>query len=406
MGPRYIRNSVAKNLEKSRPLRALSDKASAEALTEVCGTGKRELNKRDAILAVKQLYLKWNELKARNCHLGTESSNAMLRALARCSQHGQYLRNAEEVWEGMAQQRIYPNAASYSSLLSFYAKDTSDEVFERMQNLWKEMREDRIKPQTVACNALILAYAKRGSKEKATMLSNAMLRDNIPRNEHTFASLLRICETGKEITAIFQQMAETRITPSTLSVNTLISSLGEKGKIKLAERTLSRFLFHGEPNIATYTSMMSAYRRCGEHENAIRLFRTIEIAVDSFAINMAISSCAELSAEVDDYFYSLGVRVYETAALAQLGTARTILAITDLYCKRGQIDKALQVYRNDSTLNNVHLSKTEHRSVLTLLVNASLAERKEISIELRDKIQEHGLTVADFMDTGPNARNA
>eukprot|EP01018_Ginkgo_biloba_P022914 Gb_33051 [translate_table: standard] len=187
-------------------------------------------------------------------------------------------------------------------------------------------------------NAMIAGYAQNGHCDEALKLFHEMQVEGIKANTVTLASILPSCASltalrhGKEIHGyICRSGFETDI----FVQNALVAMYSKCGSIGNARQVYDRV---SKRSLVTWNTMIAGYVQNGHSNEALRLFRQMQLAVvkpDPITISSVLPACGYLAAlqkgkEIHDYIVKSEFRLN-----VFVGNA-----LIDMYSKCGRIEDA------------------------------------------------------------------
>ena len=146
--------------------------------------------------------------------------------------------SALEVWDQMCSDSVAPTGHAYSSAIRACA---SGGLWKRASILFASMVSDGIKPDVVSCTALITSLASSGQSEKAEAILKWMLKNSVRPNERTYVALLTALAKGGQSDRAAELLFKMQlpewgsVSPSAYVYSSLLKSLADEGKWRLAE---------------------------------------------------------------------------------------------------------------------------------------------------------------------------
>ncbi|XP_022765552.1 pentatricopeptide repeat-containing protein At2g27610-like [Durio zibethinus] len=226
---------------------------------------------------------------------------------------------------------IYTN----NHLLAMYVK------FDRIayaRKLFDEMPERNV----ISWTALISGYSQIGMAEKALGCFSLMINDGLEPNYYTFVSAVSACASlgddraGKEVHGRIYRSGVDFSTPVS---NSLINMYGKCGLLKSAQLVFDSML---EPNLISWTSLLSCYSQQGENVKCLKIFllsRRVGVRTNEFACASMLSACAGLEdLKVGMQIHCLVVKCgFEFDKFVETG-------LISVYTKCGDLNLACQVF--------------------------------------------------------------
>ncbi|KAL9243625.1 hypothetical protein vseg_017488 [Gypsophila vaccaria] len=190
----------------------------------------------------------------------------------------------------------------------------------------------------IAWNAMISGYSMNGNEKDALRKFIEMFNSGLGFNKTTLSSILKSLsslhdtEVGSQIHAI---SVKSGLNSDDYVMNSLIDLYGKSGNIN---DTAKLFQESRIGDLASFTSMITAYSQHGQGEEALKLFRKMqgmELVPDPYACSALLSACVSLSA------YELGKQIH--VHILKLGYTSDTFAgnsLVNMYSKCGSLDDA------------------------------------------------------------------
>ncbi|GMI83328.1 hypothetical protein like AT2G27610 [Hibiscus trionum] len=181
---------------------------------------------------------------------------------------------------------IYTN----NHLLAMYVK--FDRIFDA-RKVFDEMHERNV----ISWTALISGYSQVGMAEKALECFSLMVNDGMEPNYYTFVSAVSACASigdGRAGREVHGKIYRSGVDFSTPVGNSLINMYGKCGLLKSSQLVFDSML---EPNLISWTSLLSCYSQWGENLKSSKIFqqsRRVGVRTNEFACASVLSACAGL----------------------------------------------------------------------------------------------------------------
>ncbi|KAI7753271.1 hypothetical protein M8C21_000193 [Ambrosia artemisiifolia] len=182
-------------------------------------------------------------------------------------------------------------------LIDIYSKCGEMEDAKRVYNMMPEK-------ELIAFNALLCGHSHNDNDIEALSLFVEEYRDGVGFNETTLLAVLNSA-AGLQVVNVSEQIhglsLRTGFQSDPFVINSLIDSYAKCGSVEKARK-----VFDESPiaDLATFTSLISAYSQSGQGEEAIKLYlimQDLELKPDSFICSSLLNTSASLSAyEQDD----------------------------------------------------------------------------------------------------------
>ncbi|KAF0906220.1 hypothetical protein E2562_009236 [Oryza meyeriana var. granulata] len=232
-----------------------------------------------------------------------------------------------------------------TALLDMYAKcgqvSEASRVFDAM-----------VLRNTISWNAIIVCYGQQGRGKEAFDLFVWMMRDGCCPDELTLASLLSSCAdmaAANEATQLHAYTVKRGLQDFLQVGNALIMAYGKNGFVEEATRTFG--MIHN-PDLVTWSSMVSSFAYLGLAKNAIHLFdRMLQqgIQADGIAFLGVLSACSHAGLIEDGFkYFLLMMRDYKIDP-----TPQHLACLVDLLGRAGRIRDAYDFVVNMSCESDV-----------------------------------------------------
>ncbi|XVF75712.1 hypothetical protein PTKIN_Ptkin13bG0208700 [Pterospermum kingtungense] len=238
--------------------------------------------------------------------------------------------HAKIIISGMPRD-IYTN----NHLLSMYVK------FDRIvdaRKVFDEMPERNV----ISWTALISGYSQVGMAGKALDCFSLMINDGLEPNYYTFVSSVSACASlgdGRAGRAVHGRTYRSGVDFSTPICNSLINMYGKCGLLKSAQLV---FDVMSEPNLISWTSLLSSYSQQGENLESLKVFvlsRRVGARTNEFACASVLSACAEL----EDL--KVGMQIHCLVVKCALEFDKFVeTGLISVYTKCGDLNLAGQVF--------------------------------------------------------------
>eukprot|EP01018_Ginkgo_biloba_P025605 Gb_06568 [translate_table: standard] len=244
----------------------------------------------------------------------------------------------------MNERRFIPDRFILNTLVNMYAKCGS--LFEA------RLAFDQIPIKNVfSWNVMIEAYDRSGFAEEALALFHQMQQADIKPNSFTFTSVLPACgnlvalEQGMEI---HEEIIRTGLQSDVFVANALVDMYAKCGSIKCAREVFDKM---PKQNVVSWTTMIAGYAHNGHHEEALNLFREMQLAGVKSSPNTfssVLPACANLGA------LELGMEIHEEIIRSECQSNVFVeSALVDMYVKCGSIEKARELFDKMHQRNTV-----------------------------------------------------
>ncbi|XP_010278232.1 PREDICTED: pentatricopeptide repeat-containing protein At4g37170 [Nelumbo nucifera] len=273
-----------------------------------------------------ELYRRMQKEEKLQCNKFTVSSALAASAAVPC------LKLGKEIHGHIMRTGLASDAVVWSALSDMYGKCGS---VEEARHVFDKMLDRDI----VAWTTMVGRYFESGRRKEGFELFSELLRSGIRPNGFTFAGILNACsadaaeDTGKQVHAYMTRIG---FDPFSFAASALVHMYSKCGNIDSARR-----VFEGmpQPDLVSWTSMISGYAQNGQPEEAIRYFELLlrsGTKPDHIAFVGVLSACthAGLVDKGLEYFHSIN----EIHGLKH--TADHYACIIDLLSRRGRFQEA------------------------------------------------------------------
>ncbi|CAI0468769.1 unnamed protein product [Linum tenue] len=195
----------------------------------------------------------------------------------------------------------------------------------------------------VSWNALLNCYVQRDSFGEAVELFQDMIVSQTQPNEFTLSTMINACtglEDGRQGRQMHALSLKSGFEYNNYIVNGLVDAYGKCGQSEDASRV---FKESQTSDLLAFTSMITVYSQDGQGEEALKLYLEMQsqgIKPDAFVYSSLFNACASLSA------YEQAKQVH--VQVLKLGFIIDIFAgnsLVNSYAKCGSIDDAERAFR-------------------------------------------------------------
>ncbi|CAE7490320.1 unnamed protein product [Symbiodinium natans] len=231
------------------------------------------------------------EVERRSLELNVIPCNAVLSALAKCSQ---WLRAVQALWK-MQAKRIQPDDFSFGAAITALEKAG---CWQHAIGMWMQIEANQVRPNLIHCNSAISACEKAGAWEAAydmlVMLQSIALR----ADAITCSAVISACEKGdcwEQSLDLLAWMGRTHLEADVICCNGVISACEKGGRWEQALLILRSVTASAlRPTRNTFNAAIRACGRDGQWQNALLLLGEMEHVVltpDVVTYGAAICSC-------------------------------------------------------------------------------------------------------------------
>lgn len=201
----------------------------------------------------------------------------------------------------------------------------------------------------ISWTALISGYSQIGMADKALGCFSLMINDGLEPNYYTFVSAISACASigdGRAGRAVHGRIYRSGVEFSTPVSNSLINMYGKCGLLKSAQLV---FDVMSEPNLISWTSLLSSYSQQGENLKSLEIFvlsRRVGVRTNEFACASVLSACAGL----EDL--KVGMQIHCLVVKCALEFDKFVeTGLISVYTKCGDLNLAAQVFSEVNHLN-------------------------------------------------------
>ncbi|KAF5779375.1 putative tetratricopeptide-like helical domain superfamily [Helianthus annuus] len=265
-----------------------------------------------------------------------------------------------------------------NALLNMYSScgDTEMEI-----KVFKQIKN----PDLVSWNSMLSALAGKKDAEKCVEMFIHLRKVSLIKPDHyTFAIVisatrsLPACSYGRPLHC---QVIKSGFDVSVYVGSTLVSMYFENRDCESAQKLLTLI---ASKDVVFWTEMITGYARMGDGENAIRCFREMsqEHKIDSFAVSIALSACADLTASKQgDMIHCQAVKRGYDLEMNVCGS------LIDMYAKSGDLKSAELILSNVKT--------PDLKCWNSMLLAYGHHGKAESAFRIFDEIVKHGLIPDD-----------
>lgn len=307
-----------------------------------------------------------------------------------------------------------PDDFSLSALISGYANlgkvDKAKVLLNKVTN-----------PCAILWNSLISGLISNNQEIKAINMFNEMRNTSVCEDSSTLVivlggcSSLRALEAGKEMHSHASKLglssnlmvagalvdmyykcwssidackffSELR-THDTILLNTMITVYSNCGEIELAKRT---FDLIPSKSLISWNSIVTGLGQNGCALEALHVFcemNRLDLRMDNFTVNSAISACASISA------FDLGEQIFGRSYVIGVESDPVLsTSVIDFYCKAGFVEEGRKIFDR--------MLKTDHVPWNTMLMGYATNGHGSKALSLFEEMRHSGLRLTGITFTG------
>lgn len=206
------------------------------------------------------------------------------------------------------------------------------------QKVFDEMPDRNV----ISWSSLISAFSQMGMPKEALTYFGLMVSHGFEPNYYTYVGAVSACasftdaKTGKEIHGrIYRSGVELNIHLS----NCLINMYGKCGLLRSAQVVFNSV---SEPNLVSWTTLLSSYCHYGDHEVGLEIFalsRKAGLAVNEFSCASLVGACAAIKN------LRFGMQIHSLVLKCAFEYDRFVVTgLINFYAKCGELDSAYLVF--------------------------------------------------------------
>ncbi|KAJ0678218.1 putative tetratricopeptide-like helical domain superfamily, DYW domain-containing protein [Helianthus annuus] len=282
--------------------------------------------------------------------------------------------------EGMAchthiiQYRLWNNTLTSNILINMYSKCG---FLQYARKVFDEMPERSL----VSWNTMIGSYTQNGNEKEALDLFVMMQREGTEFSEFTVSGVL--CACAAEFAVFECRQLHAFALKASMLTNIFVGTalLDVYAKCGLLEDAIRVFEYMPERSAVTWSSMVAGYVKNELFEEALLMFRKVQVTgveFNQFIISSVLAACAAIAAKIE------GVQAH--AVLFKTGFIVNFFvcsSLVDMYSKCGSINEAYSVFAHAQDKNVVLLN--------AMISGFSRHGRSMEAMILFEKMQQIGL---------------
>ncbi|XP_044479026.1 pentatricopeptide repeat-containing protein At2g27610-like [Mangifera indica] len=230
---------------------------------------------------------------------------------------------------------FHPDVYANNHLLLMYIKFNR---IEDAQKMFDRMPERNV----ISWSALISSFSQKHMPNTALLYFRLMVFHGFEPNYYTYVGAVSACasisdgRTGKEIHG---KLYRSGLELNSHVSNCLINMYGKCGLLRSAQFVFDATL---EPNLVSWTSLLSSYCQHGEHVHSLNLFvlsRKAGVVFNEFSGASVLGACAALGN------LKVGIQVHSLVLKCCLEFDKFIVTgLINLYSKCGELEMACRVF--------------------------------------------------------------
>ncbi|CAL1153532.1 unnamed protein product [Cladocopium goreaui] len=203
-------------------------------------------------------------------------------------QRGAHWQSAVQIFDRLGEERLKADLIACNTLMKAYSKGgaagAARKLLKQMRSwiiapdvttyaaamkaadaeeLFQDLREDGLQPDVITYTVLMGAYAKRGRRAKAEAALRDMSRDALQPDVIAYTALLDLYAKLGDLEALRRLLAT--MAPNVVSFTVLLKALVKLQRLQEAQETLEEMQLKRMANLISYTSLLSAFAKKGQH---------------------------------------------------------------------------------------------------------------------------------------------
>ncbi|CAI9286289.1 unnamed protein product [Lactuca saligna] len=227
----------------------------------------------------------------------------------------QRLCDAQRVFEAVPTECLLRNTIIWNSMLranvmNGHCRETL-EVYTRMRHLG-------VLADEFSFPLVVRACAKMGNRYSCALVHCHALRTGFHDNLHVANELLAAYGRLGQM-ALANQLFDEMLVRNHISWNTMVSGFAFNNNSNGALNIFQRMELDGwEPDLVTWTSLLSSHSRCGHHQETLRLYNVmrskgIKATAESLAVVVSVCNDPNKGRELHGYVIRAGLENYSFA---------------------------------------------------------------------------------------------
>ncbi|XP_074319635.1 pentatricopeptide repeat-containing protein At2g29760, chloroplastic-like [Silene latifolia] len=289
-----------------------------------------------AIFALKACARVRNVLQGRRIHvnvvkLGYEKYIYVSNALIGMYGFGGEMGYAQKVFDEMSERDL----VSWNSLICGYSRC---DRYEEVLGMFEKMRVANVRADAVTMLKAVMACNMLSKWDVADAMMEYIDRNCVEVDVYLGNTVIDMC--GKRglvdlARGMFDRMSEKNL----VSWNALMMAYVKSGDLVSAKRVFDDM---PKKDVISWTSLITGYTQAGKYSEAVEVFQDMmvnDIKPDEITIASMLSACARLG------MLDLGKDIHKFIAEHKIRVDIYVgNALIDMYCKCGDVQKALQVF--------------------------------------------------------------
>lgn len=272
------------------------------------------------------------------------------------------------------QYGMWENTLTSNMLVNMYSKCG---FMEYARKVFDEMPERSL----VSWNTMIGSYTQNGNEREALDLFVQMQREGTEFSEFTISGIL--CACAAEFAVLECRQLHAFALKASMLGNIFVGTalLDVYAKCSLLEDAIQVFEYMPERSAVTWSSMVAGYVKNELYEEALSMFRKVQVTgveFNQFIISSVLAACAAIAAKIE------GIQAH--AVLFKTGFIVNFFvssSLVDMYSKCGSLNEAYSVFSRTQEKNDVLLN--------AMISGFSRHGRSMEAMILFEKMQQIGL---------------
>lgn len=232
-----------------------------------------------------------------------------------------------------------PNLFSWNTIIRAFSETSNPRI---AISLFIDMLVDSsVQPQRLTYPSVFKAYAQLGLACDGRQLHGRVIKLGLGYDQYIRNTIIYMYANCGLLSEAWKMFNEELELDNIVAWNTMVMGLAKCGEIDESRRLFDKMVSR---NTVSWNSMISGYVRNGKFLEALELFQVMQeekqIRPSEFTMVSLLNACACLGAItqgtwIHDYILKRNFELNDIL----------VTAIIDMYCKCGNVEKALQVFR-------------------------------------------------------------
>ena len=296
-----------------------------------------------------------------------------------CIKFGE-ISKAEEIFEDMKLNKIPPTIITYSIMIKGYGYVYN---MEKALNLKNEIESKNIKPNNIIYGCLLNCAVRCGKLDTMINIYQSMREDGIRPNRIIYTTLIKGFNKMKQFEKAFELFDsisdDDKINCNISMYNAILDCCVESKNFKKLNEIYNKLKSINEnhsdaeyasdnypkPNVITYSTMIKGHTRCGQIEEAKKIYEFLKMNQNYFALDEilfnTVCDCFARAGQKE-----LAIEVFEDMKKANIKHTAIIYSILiKMYSSCGEYHKCLQTF-DMMIKNNIKPSLVSYTTIIQM----------------------------------------